>query len=547
MSECFINTKRYTFKKGSTVLQVLMETDKNYRQVLVVRKNNRLCDLHQKIKDGDKIETLSINTREGFRCYQNSLSFLLSAVVEEYFPQKRLIIEHSFGDGFYCKFSNGQKVSKKIIRELTRLMRKKIKERIPFVRIERTKKGIITYFKQKGKKEKVQLLGFEKGATIELYRFKDYIDFSFTPLVADSSYLQDFKLHFYNPGFVLRFPQPMMKHVNKNFPDEPKLFHIFEEYEKWGEILGVPNLISLNRKIEAGEISELIKVAEALHEKKIARIADEIKARWKKLRIVLIAGPSASGKTTFSKRLAVQLRVNCLRPITISLDDYFVERGKTPRLPDGTYDYESIGAIDVALLNKHLSLLLKGEKVTIPKFEFSTGKRLKGKTIAMKKGQVLIIEGIHGLNEKLTEQIAKEKKMKIYISALTQLNVDQNHRISTRDTRIVRRIVRDNLFRKHTARETFGIWKNVEKGEERNIFPFQEEADIMFNSALVYELSVLKRFAVPLLRSVTSDQEEFSEAERLLKFLSFFVDVSPGEVPPTSILREFIGGSSFLY
>ena len=331
------------------------------------------------------------------------------------------------------------------------------------------------------------------------------------------------------------------------FPNPKKLFQVFEEYEQWAEILGISDIVSLNDRIARGEISDVIKIAEALHEKKIARIADEVRKQSKRVRIILIAGPSASGKTTFSKRLAIQLRVNCLDPITISIDNYFLERDDTPRLPDGSYDFESIKAIDVNLLNRHLMKLLKGREVHIPQFNFNEGKRHQGKSIRIHENQILIIEGIHGLNEQLTQQIPRERKLKIYISALTQLNIDNDHRISTRDTRILRRMVRDRLFRGHSANETFKLWKNVQKGEDVNIFPFQEEADIMFNSALVYELSVLKRFAIPLLQSVPQRLKNYSKSRRLLEVLSFFLDTAPSEVPPTSILREFIGKSSFLY
>lgn len=547
MVNCYIDGELCTFKKGATVLDIVKNEKGDYKKFLACKINNRLCDLYKKVRSGDRVKVLDIKDREGFRCYQNSLSFLLSAVVEKFFLHKRLIIEHSFADGFYCRFANGKELRKADIITLTKLMKRKINEGLPFLKMRKGKKEVLKYFSNRGQEGKVQLLRYVKGEKIDLYRYKDYIDFAITPLVPDSSYLTLFALHFYRPGFVLRFPHPEKEYKMVPFPEQRKLFSIFEEYEKWGEILGVADLVSLNRKMEKGKVSDLIKIAEALHEKKIAQIADEIKRKGSKLKIVLIAGPSASGKTTFSKRLAIQLRVNCLRPITVSIDDYFLERGKTPRLPDGTYDYESINAIDVNLLNKHLISLLRGKEVVVPRFEFSTGKRLKGRRLKMDKDQILIIEGIHGLNEELTHQIPKENKLKVYISALTQLNIDNNHRIPTRDTRLIRRMVRDNLYRRHSARETFRLWENVEKGEEKNIFPFQEEADVMFNSALVYELSVLKRFAVPLLLTVTPEQEEFSKSERLLKFLSFFLEVSPTEVPPTSILREFIGGSSFLY
>jgi uridine kinase len=547
MNKCYINGKKFIFKKDSTILQILKESKKGYKNVLASKKNNKLCDLHEKVKDNDRISLLDIIDREGFKCYQNSLSFLLSLVVDKYFPQKKLVIEHSFSDGFYCRFANNSIVNKSTIEKIRREMDKKIQEKLPFIRAKENNKTIMKYFIENEKFDKVELMDDKKGEKIDYYRCQDFIDFSFTPLVPDTSYLNIYSLHLYKPGFVLRFPHPESKVKIPSFSDQKKLFDIFEEYERWAEILGADDIVSLNRSIEKGEISDLIKISEALHEKKIANIADEIKRKGSNLKIILIAGPSASGKTTFSKRLSVQLKVNCLSPMIISIDDYFQEWDETPHLSDGSFNFESIEAIDTKLLNEHLVSLLDGKEVEIPNFEFTTGKRTKGNIIKMHKNQVLIIEGIHGLNEKLTSQIPRENKYKIYISALTQLNIDSDHRISTRDTRIIRRMVRDKLYRNHSATETFHLWKQVEKGEEKNIFPFQEEANIMFNSALVYELSVLKKFCLPILQNVNPRQIDFSIANRLLKILSFFKTVSPKEVPSTSILREFIGGSSFLY
>ncbi len=547
MSNCYIKRRQIRFKRGTTTLSLLRAHTKDYRRFIVCKINNKLSDLHQKIKNGDRITALDIGDSEGFRCYQNSLSLLLSAVVAECLPGKKLIIEHSFGDGFFCKFDNACSVRKQEFTRISRMMKQKIRDAIPFEKIQKSKMSIIRNFIKRENFEKVQLLRYQKGKTIDIYTCGTYSDITFTPLVPDTSYLDKSSLLFYKPGFVLRFPTPELRKVLPLFQDPKKLFSIFGEYERWGEILDISDIVPLNRRIEKGEISDVIKIAEALHEKKIAQIADKIRKKDKNLKIVLIAGPSASGKTTFSKRLAIQLRVNCLSPLTLSIDNYFHERGKTPKLPDGSYDYESINAIDVKLLNKHLLKLLEGKEIQIPHFEFATGKRVRGKRLRMHKNQILLIEGIHGLNERLTHQVPGKNKLKIYISTLTQLNIDSNHRISTRDTRILRRMVRDSLFRNHSAHETFRLWEHVQKGEDRNIFPYQEEADIMFNSALVYELSVLKGFAVPLLRTVRMNRKNYSKSERLLKFLSFFLKISPAEVPPTSILREFIGGSSFLY
>lgn len=547
MSQCTIDKRKIRFHRGESLLSILERMKDDHRRFLLCKVNNRLSDLHYQPRAHDRIVLLDIDNQDGYRCYQNSLSFLLSLVAREVLPERRLIIEHSFGDGFYCKFAGGIPADKTGLSRIRRTMKHYIAKKLPFEKLKMKKSSLIRYFKKRRQHEKAQLLKSQRGPQVATYRCGEYVDLSFTPLLPDTSYLTLLDLHLYKPGFILRFPSMYGQKSFPVFPNSQKLFQVFEEYERWGEILGISDINALNNRIKRGEISDVIKIAEALHEKKIARIADEVRARSRELKIILIAGPSASGKTTFSKRLAIQLRVNCLNPITISIDSYFRERDDTPLLPDGSYDFESIGAIDVDLLNRHLVALLEGKEVSIPEFDFATGRRVHGNTLCMRENQILIIEGIHGLNEQLTHYIPRNQKLKIYISALTQMNIDNDHRISTRDTRILRRMVRDKLFRGHSAHETFKLWENVQKGEDANIFPFQEEADVMFNSALVYELSVLKRFALPLLKSVTQRQKNYSTSNRMLQFLSFFLETNPREVPPTSILREFIGKSSFLY
>jgi uridine kinase len=547
MAQCTIETKKVTFRRGESLLTILARTRSDYRRFLLCKVNNRLFDLNTKPRPGDRILLLDIDKQEGYRCYQNSLSFLLSVVARELYPKRDLVIEHSFGDGLYCKFAHGKPAHKTAVSRIKGRMNRYIARQLPFERLRAKKESLAQLFTKEKQQKKVPLLKYQRGASMPIYRFAHHTDLSFTPLVPNTSYISLFDLRLHKPGFVLRFPRVYGQSKMPRFPNPRKLFQVFEEYEQWAEILGISDIISLNERIEQGEISDVIKIAEALHEKKIAQIADEVRRQSKRLKIILIAGPSASGKTTFSKRLAIQLRVNCLNPITISIDNYFKERDDTPRLPDGSYDFESIKAIDVGLLNYHLLRLLKGQRVRIPDFDFATGSRLRGDVLRMSRNQILIIEGIHGLNEQLTHEIPRDRKHKIYISALTQLNIDNEHRISTRDTRILRRMVRDSLFRGHSANETFRLWKNVERGEDVNIFPFQEEADVMFNSALIYEISVLKPFAGPLLQTVSQRMRNFSKSRRLLQMLSFFLETAPSEVPPTSILREFIGKSSFLY
>ena len=401
-------------------------------------------------------------------------------------------------------------------------------------------------FQAAGQLDKVRLLKYKTTQEVHIYKCGAYQDYLYGYMVPSTGYLKQFELKYYLPGFILRFPTWESPTEIPDFKEQRKLARIFYEFEKWGEILEVEDVGALNQQIAAGKSGELIRIAEALHEKNIAQIADLIANDSERIKVVLIAGPSSSGKTTFAQRLAVQLRVNGLKPVPISLDDYFVNREVTPLGLDGLPDFEALEAIDVELFNEHLTSLIQGLTIVLPRYNFKSGHREPGQeTLRISKEQPLIIEGIHGLNDKLTSNIPKDNKFKIYISALTQLNVDDHNRIPTTDNRIIRRIVRDNQFRGHDARWTIGMWPMVRRGEETSIFPFQEETDVMFNSALIYELAVLKRYAEPLLQKVTPDHPEFSEAKRLLKFLSYFVPMDDCEISLNSIIREFIGSSCF--
>ncbi len=404
----------------------------------------------------------------------------------------------------------------------------------------------IKLFAGTGHPEKAKLLKMLNRETVSIYYCEEVYDYFYSSLVPSTGYLKVFGLKYYPPGFILRFPARENPRELPAFVDQPKLARIFGEAEQWGKILNCGYVSTLNDYIEENSVKDIIRVAEALHEKKIAQIADYIAEHRREVRIILVAGPSSSGKTTFAERLSVQLRVNGVRPVPISLDDYFVDRAYTPRDEQGNYDFEDIEALDLELFNKHLTELLAGREVVLPAYNFMTGEReYRGRKIRIKADQPLIIEGIHGLNERLTQAIDKERKVKIYISALTQLSIDNHNRIPTTDTRLIRRIVRDSQFRNNNAGKTLQIWPSVRRGEERNIFPFQEEADIMFNSALIYELAVLKKYAEPLLEQVPPDSQVYPEARRLLKFLAFFRLGDETEVPTNSILREFIGNSCF--
>jgi uridine kinase len=393
--------------------------------------------------------------------------------------------------------------------------------------------------------DKLALLKHSKNKNLKLYNLCGRYDYFYGQMAYSTGIIGEFEIMYYKPGFILRYPTIHEPKVIPKFNEQKKLAKIFRETEIWGTILNVANVGSLNDIVVSGEMNEMAMITEAFHEKKIANIADQISLK-EKVKIVLIAGPSSSGKTTFTKRLGIQLRVNGLIPIQISLDDYFINRDQTPKDEDGNYDFESIYALDLELFNNNLTELLKGEKVKLPRYDFLTGKRVwSDKEIYIPERGVLLIEGIHGLNEILTSSIDKENKFKIYISALTQLNLDNHNRIATTDVRIIRRIVRDYLSRGYKAEDTLKMWHSIKKGEEKNIFPFQEEADVMFNSTLVYELCVLKKYALPELKKISEESSVYYEAKRLISFLNFFKTVDEEVVPRNSILKEFIGGSIF--
>ena len=489
------------------------------------------------------IDTLST---DGLRIYQRSMSFVLIVAVHELFPQARIVIDHSVTlGGFFCQVVGRQLFSDQEIRDLLRRMQEIVaadevilKERIPT-------REAIALFASQGYEDKVRLLAYRDEETIPVYSLRGVRDYFYGYMLPSTGKLRGFDLERYPPGLILRFTKPHHRFPLQSHRDYPKLMGVFREYGEWLNILGIEDVGSLNQFIESGRIREAVLVSEALHEKQIADIADDIRQRRDQIRIVLIAGPSSSGKTTFSRRLAVQLMVNGLTPFALGLDDYFVDRELTPRDENGQYDFESLKALDVERFNRDLVTLMRGEPVVLPRFDFEQGKSLRGPRVQLPKDTILLVEGIHGLNPALVPDIPAERIYRVYVSALTQLNIDHHNRIPTTDTRLLRRIVRDARYRGYTAQETIARWGSVRQGEELNIFPFQENADWMFNSALVYELSVLKPFAEPLLLSVEQGTAESLEARRLLAFLRWFRPCDAELVPDNSILREFIGGSIF--
>ena len=548
--KCLNNSKVLQVKRGTSLFDAIGIFDiKLGNRILGALVNNELEDLAYEIYQPKTIQFIDITHPDGMRMYTRSLSFLLYKAVKELYPDARLIIDHSIAKGIFCKITGTDfELTDEAVSAILDKMRFYVKADFKFIRIIEETQDVIKKITEQGLYDKINLLKFRGRSYKSYYILDGCINFFYGYLVPSTSYINVFELNRYFDGMLLRLPK-------KNNPDEveeltvqKKMFTVFQEFSQWNEILQVSNLSELNDLTFKGKSETLIKISEALHEKKIAQIADVIHSRKDKIKIILISGPSSSGKTTFSKRLAIQLLVNGIKPLNISLDNYFVDREKTPRTPSGDYDFEAFEAIDVDLFNQQIAELLNGKKVILPKFSFENGKKsFNTEPIEMKPDNILIIEGIHGLNPKLTPLIPEESKFMIYISALTTLNIDDHNWVSTRDNRLIRRIVRDYRYRKYTAQETIARWPSVIEGEEKHIFPFQEKANVIFNSALVYELAVLKYYADPLLREIQQCQPEYSEAKRLLNFLSYFRPIKTWEIPPTSILREFLGGSSFSY
>ncbi len=541
----------YTYPSGTSFIKIAKDLQPlSASPIVAVELNNEFHDLNFVPSTGGKLVLVNLSIQDGIRVYSRCLSLVLIRAASELFPGCVVRILHSLSKGIYCelKFANNQPFTEEDLKLIQERMNRIIAANEPIVKETIPLNKAIEFFRGKNQPDKVRLLQFKKKPLVHLYRLRDYTDYFYGHMVPSTGSLKLFDLKYYLPGFILRFPTVENPTTLPQFTEQRKLARIYYEYEKWGEILEVQDVGTLNTLIAAGKGGDLIRIAEALHEKKIAQIADLISLDRGRIRVILIAGPSSSGKTTFAQRLAVQLRVNGLRPVSISIDDYFIDRERTPNGPNGLPDYECLEAIDIELFNKDLTLLIQGFPVVLPRYNFQKGIREPGtETIQIAEGQPIVLEGIHGLNDRLTSSIPKDQKFKIYVSALTTLNIDSHNRIPTTDNRVIRRIVRDNQFRGHDALKTLELWPMVRHGEEAHIFPFQEEADIMFNSALIYELAVLKRYAEPLLQKITPRYSKFAESKRLLKFLDYFLPLDDAEVPINSILREFIGNGCFKY
>jgi uridine kinase len=547
---CVNTGTKKTYPIGITLMEIKDDFDVKLKNpILGALVNNKVKELSFVFVKTKKVEFIDYSHSDGMRLYVRSLFFVLYVAVRKVFPQVKLKMMHGISRGYYCELTGLERtISEADILAIKKEMIQIVAENIPFRKVGLPNEEVVEICRQQNLIYKAKLFQQQGALFSYLYFMGEHANYFYGYQVPSTGYLTVFDLVPYYDGILLRIPKLSNFSEIQPYVKLDKLFGIFQEHKDWAEILTVPNVANLNEKALDGRSGDIIKISEALHEKKIAEIANQINDRRNEIKIVLIAGPSSSGKTTFSKRLMVQLAVNGLRPFLISLDDYFVDRENTPKDENGEYDFEAIEAIDVKYFNQQLNQLLNGEFVELPRFDFTLGTRVpSGKLLQLVPGSILVVEGIHGMNPNLVPHIPVENTFKIFLSALTQISIDDQNHISTTDNRLLRRMIRDSKYRNYSASDTIRRWPSVRAGEDKNIFPFQENADVMFNSALVYELAVLKKYAEPLLKSVPESQPEFSETSRLLKFLSYFKPIDDREIPPTSVLREFLGGSSFKY
>lgn len=545
---CKNNGQTIEAKPGCTLAEIyqLSGLDLHYGPTSA-RVNNVAEGLTFRLYHNMDVEFLDITSSSGMRTYIRSLCFVLCKAVADLYPEGQIILQHPVSKGYYCTLKIGREISDEVVENIRKRMHEIVEAHTPYRRMEVQTEKAVRLFRQLGMNDKATLLETSGKVYTYYYTLGDTVDYYYGSLLPDTGYITLFDVVKYDDGILLRYPDKSQPEQLGEMIRQDKMLEVFKEHSRWHDILGVRTIGDFNVACNKGYATELINVSEALQEKKIARMADEIHRRGE-VKMVLISGPSSSGKTTFSKRLSVQLMTCGLRPVSLSLDDYFVNREDTPRDESGQYDYESLYALDLPFFNEQLQMLLKGEEVEIPRFNFTTGKReFKGEKLRIEKNTVLILEGIHALNPELTPHIPSQNKYKIYVSALTTILLDNHNYIPTTDNRLIRRIIRDYKYRNYSAEETISRWPSVRRGEDKWIFPYQENADAMFNSALLFELAVLKDHALPILNRVPQNCAEYSEAYRLRKFLQYFVPVQDKDLPPTSLLREFLGGSSFSY
>ena len=542
-----LNEKEIEITDGKkTVAELFANEIKENDLIIACNCNNEIKSLNYIPKENDKIKFVDLLSRDGRRIYIRGLLYIMSMAFHECYPEAYLTVNYQLTNAMYCEVDN-MEITKEMISKVESKMKEIIQKNLPIRKIEMSKEEAEKFYEKEKTLRGILQLDNNQKAGVSLYFCEDYYNYFYGVMPISTEYIKVFEILKYNDGFLLRYPSKTNPYALEKGEASKKLIDTLDEYKDIHNILNINTLYKLNKQIRDGKASEVVLLAEALHEKKIADIADNIIKR-KGVKVILIAGPSSSGKTTFAKRLGIQLRLNGLKPVTISVDNYFVERNDTPVDENGKYDFECLEAIDRKLFNNHLLALLNGEEIECPTFDFKAGtKKYNGQKMKLAEDEILVIEGIHCLNDKLTEAIPKDKKYKIYISALTVLNIDYYNRISTTDSRLIRRIVRDNNFRGYPAIDTLKMWDSVNRGEESHIFPFQDGADSMFNTSLIYELCVLKKYAIPQLEKIDNSCAEFAEAKRLYEFLKYFEDIDDDLVPKNSLLREFIGGSIFEY
>lgn len=545
---CKNNKKSQKVEIGSTLFDIFSAFDlKMTHGPVSARVNNKVEGMHYRVYNSKDVEFLDMTSSSGSRAYTRTLFFVLCKAVQDIYPATDVVIDIPVSNGFYVDIRLGRPVVDEDVNIIRRRMQEIIDARMPIRRFTVPTEEAVALFQEKGDVEKVKLLKTSGSIYTTYYKIGDYVDYYYGTLLTNTSQLYLFGLEKYYDGMLLRIPLLKNPDVLGEMTRQDKMFEIFKEHHRWQSILGIRTVGDFNQAIDANHATDIINISEALQEKKIAKIAEEIASR-KGVKLVLLAGPSSSGKTTSCKRLSIQLAVNGLKPLQISLDDYFVDREKTPKDASGEYDYESIYALDLDLINEQFNALFRGEEVELPKYDFQSGKSKKsGNKLKMNDNNVLVVEGIHALNPELTAHIPQEQIFRVYASALTTILLDNHNYIPTTDNRLLRRIIRDYKYRGVSAQETIHRWPSVRAGENKWIFPFQENADAMLNTAMLYELAVIKTQAEPLLQQVPENYEEYAEAYRLLKFLKYFKGIPYNNLPPTSLLREFLGGSSFHY
>jgi len=541
----YYNNQEIEAREDATILEVFNNEIKTSNNIILAAKcNNKIVSLKHMLEDRDNVELIDIKTEEGMRIYRKGLLFILNKAFNDIYPEAKVFVNYQLSNALYCDVRDLE-ITDEVITKVDLKMKEIVNQNLEFRKVIMSKEDAKQFYKTAKRHNGMLQLEAKDKPHVSLYYCEDYYDYFYGTLPISAGYMKIYEILKYKDGFLIRYPSKENPEILPEFRENTKLLQTLDEYDDIHKDIDIYTIGKLNRAIKENRIKDVILIDEALHEKKISDIADNI-LKKENVKIILIAGPSSSGKTTFAQRLGIQLRINGIKPVTISVDNYFVEREDTPKDENGKYDFEALESIDLELFNNDLKKLLNREEIEVPKFNFETGhKEYNGTKMKLNENEVLVIEGIHCLNDKLTFDIPKESKYKIYISALTVLNIDKHNRISTRDSRLIRRMARDSKFRNYPVLHTLRMWDSVRKGEEKNIFPYQEDADSMFNTSLIYELGVLRKQVVPLLKEISPEEKEYPEAMRLYDFLRYFEPIPEELVPSNSLLREFIGGGDF--